>query len=199
MLTALLLAAVLDEPTQPPPPPASERQATPPEFFDHALTWDSSANVALKGRQKTVLTRAQFFAEVGRLDLVDRSEALRTRRIALFSSAGIVAAAGVIGGVVLLAGSPDMNSSTCVANISNFQRCHDDNRVHQTGGIGLLAGSVAAAMLLATLAWWTNPEVVDTDEAIHLASQYNAGLLRKLRAQAVVTPDGAAVALAGKF
>lgn len=202
MIAALLAAAVLTQ-TEPPPPAASE-PLIPAEFLDQALTWDAANNRAVKGRQKTVLTRNEFFTEVGRVDLIARSESLASRRVLLFGSAAGLVAAGIAGGVALLATSPDMNSAKCVANITNFTLCHNDNRVHQTGGIGLMSATIATAMLLATLGWWSNPEVLDSDEAISLTSKYNAGLMKRLRGQTVswmpaVSPNGAHLALAGKF
>ncbi len=209
MITALLLAVLSQADVTPPPMPAVEAPAeplVPAAFFDDVLSWDSESNQAMHGRQKTVLTRTEFFERVGRHDLIEKSNSLRTRRITLAVAAGTVALGGIISGVVLLAGSPDMNSAYCVNNVTNFNQCHETNRVHQTGGIGLIAGSAAVAMLMATLAWWSSPDAIDGDEATHLVSQYNAGLLKRLRASRgslkwlpVVSPDGAALAVAGRF
>lgn len=204
MISALLAAAVLSQ-TEPPPPPAASEPLIPPAFLDQALTWDAEGNRGLRGRQKTVLTRTEFFLELGRPDLVQRAEARQARRIALAGTAAGLAIVGVVVGVVLFAGSPDMNSAKCVANIDNFHLCEADNKLHQLGGTVVLATSLATAMLLATLAWWSSPEV-DGDEAQHLAAQYNAGLLKRLRGEPsslrwlpVVGPDGAQLAVAGKF
>lgn len=209
VITALLLAVLSQAEVTPPPLPAVEAPAeplVPAAFFDDVLSWDPDAKQAVHGRQKTVLTRTEFFERVGRLDLIEQSNSLRARRITLAVAAGTVALGGLIGGIVLLAGSPDMNSAYCVNNVANFNQCHEINRVHQTGGIGLIAGSVATAALMATLAWWSSPDVVDSDEATHLVSQYNADLLKRLRASRgslkwmpVVSPDGAALAVAGQF
>ena len=178
----------------------------PHAFFEDVLSWDLQGNQALRGKQRTVLTRAQFFETVGRVDLIEKSGALRTRRLGLALGAAGLAIAGSIGGVVLLSGSPDMNSAYCVDNARNFNECHDKNRVHQIGGIAFIAGGLATAMLMATLAWWSNPDVVDGDEATHLVAQYNAGLLKRLRASRgslkwlpVVSPDGAQLAVSGRF
>lgn len=203
MLSALLAAAVLSQ-TEPPPPAVAE-PLIPAAFLDQALTWDAAGNRALRGRQKTVLTRNEFFVELGRPDLIERSNARQTRRIAFAATASALAIVGVVTSVVLFAGSPDMNSAKCVANIDNFHLCEADNKVHQLGGTVVLATSLATAMLLATLAWWSTPEV-DADEAQHLAAQYNAGLLKRLRGSPsslrwlpAVGPDGALLAVAGKF
>lgn len=178
----------------------------PAAFFDDVLSWDLGANQALKGKERIALSRNEFFERVGRVDLIEKSNSLRSRRIGLMVSAGTLVVGGTIAGVLVLSRSPDMNSSFCVANVDNFNRCHDTNRVHQTGGIGVMAGSYVAAMLLATLAWWSNPDVLDGDEAIHLVSQYNAGLLKRLRASKgslkwmpMVSPDGALLAVTGRF
>lgn len=195
------------EVSAPPPPPAEAVVPLVPQaFYDDVLAWDLEANQALRGRQKIALTRTEFFRQVGRLDLIDLGDAIRTRRAWFAVTAGVAALGGAIGGIFLLSGSPNMNSAFCVANIANFNQCDADNRVHQNGGIALIAGGAAIAMLMATLAWWSNPDVVDGDEAIHLVAQYNAGLLKRLRASSgllkwlpLVSPDGAQLAVSGRF
>ena len=190
----------------PPPPVEAVVPLVPQAFFDDVLAWDLQGNQALKGRQKIALTRTEFFQQVGRLDLIDKSDAIRTRRVWFAVTAGVAALGGGIGGVFLLSGSPNMNSAFCTANIANFHQCDDDNRFHQKGGIAFIAGGAAIAMLMATLAWWSNPDVVDGDEATHLVAQYNAGLLKRLRVSSgplkwlpLVSADGALLAVSGRF
>ncbi len=204
-----LLLAVLSQTTPPPPPPPPSGAAealVPSAFFEGVLSWDLEANQAVIGKKRTALTRTEFFEKVGRLDLIEKSQSIRTRRIALLIAAGTVVVAGSVSGAVVLSRSPDMNSAYCVAHVDNFNQCHDANSLHQTAGAGLIAGSVATAALMATLGWWANPDLIDGDEATRLVSQYNAGLLKRLRASKgslkwlpVVSPDGAALAVSGRF
>lgn len=204
MISALLLA-VLAQTAPPPPPPAAE-PLIPHAFYEEVLSWDLQANRAVRGRQRTVLTRTEFFEQVGRLDLIDKSTSLKARRIGLGIGAGAVLLGGVIAGIVVLTRSPDVNSAFCVSRIDNYQQCQATERVHQTGSAFLFAGSLATAALLATLAWWSNPDVLSGDEAIQLAARYNAGLLKRVRAGGsslkwlpVICADGAQLAVTGRF
>ena len=47
--------------------PAAPEPLIPPAFLDHAITWDVAGNRALKGRQKTVLTRADVMDGIAEL------------------------------------------------------------------------------------------------------------------------------------
>jgi hypothetical protein len=229
MISALLLSAVLAQaepsptltPTEPPPPPADvapaeappvpapapARAKIPEAFYREVLAWDTEAGHAVKGRQRAPMAREDFFREVGRVDLVDQSASLRTRRILLAVSAGAVLVAGTITSAVLFSNAGDLNSQFCTANVRNFNDvCTAHNKAYITGGAATLAGSLITASLLATFAYWSNPEVINDDEATRLVSAYNSNLLKRIRGEQgslkwlpVITTDGASLAVAGRF
>ncbi len=203
MFTALLLT-IAGQISEPPPPPAVG--VTPPAFFDEALVWDSTQNAPLLGREKKVLGRLEFYERVGRLDLVAASNSAMHRRIGFAVASGVLAVTGVVAGIVMLSKSPNMNSAFCVDSVDNYNFCNTQNRFQQIGGIVFVAAGLGSAMLLATIAYWQSPEVVDRDETIHLVSQYNATLLKKLRDvpnslrwMPAVSPEGGMLAVSGRF
>ncbi len=213
MLTALLLSALLGqtepapsaEPTPPPPPPALE-PTVPPAFYEGVLSWDSEGKQVVKGRERTPLVGADFFREVGRVDLIEKADGLRRRRLILAVSAGAVLVAGSISSITFFANAGDLNSSYCTANVRNYNDvCMPHYKGYSTAGGATLAATLITTGLLATLAWWSEPEL-EADEATHLVAQHNASLLKRLRARPgslrwlpAVINDGAMLAVGGRF
>jgi len=209
VITSLLLTIAAQVPEPSPPPDAREAPAVaamPPAFFDQALVWDSATHAPRLGREKKTLTRFEFYERVGRPDLVALSRGAMNRRIGFAIAAGALAVGGVIAGVLMLSKATDMNSAFCVDNVDNYNRCTASNRFQQIGGTAFIAAGLGSAMLLTTIAYWQKPDVVDHDEAIHLVSQYNATMLKKLRAvpsslrwMPAFGPQGGMLAVSGQF
>lgn len=182
------------EPAPPPIVPAegvetpAETSAMPSEFFSKFLHVDVRGQVSV-GREKRPISHRELFELAGRTDLVARSDQLASRRLWLAVGAGATAVAGGVTGAVLLLTSPKLASPACEASVQVYNEiCVPRVALHQTGATIAFAGGFAIAALLATLSYWSNPDVTNRDETSAIASSYNAKLARELRKQSAARP-----------
>lgn len=177
-------APVLTEPPAPPPePPATPApEPTPPAFFERMLSVDQKGRV-YEGRARTPVSARDVFERAGRVDLLAQSESLSRRRITLAVLAAVVGAASVAVGVTLIAIAPSPATPVCEADVSYYNDvCVPRYHAYQNAGSAVLVSGLIAASLLATLAWWSNPDVLSRDEMTKLVSAYNAKLKKSLTA-----------------
>ncbi|MEW6430683.1 MAG: hypothetical protein AB1730_04170 [Myxococcota bacterium] len=175
-------APVLTEPRGPPPapPPTAASEATPPAFFERMLSVDQKGRV-YEGRARTPVRARDVFERAGRVDLLEQSESLSRRRITLAVLAAVVGAAGVAVGATLIAIAPSPATPTCEADVRYYNDvCVPRYHAYQNTGSAVLVSGVIVASLLATLAWWSNPDVLSRDEMTKLVSTYNARLKKTL-------------------
>lgn len=167
--------------SEPPTPPAAEPAVTVPgTFYDRMLTVDEQGRV-YEGRARTLLPNRDVFERAGRMDLVDRSDTLRRRRTALAVSAGVLAVTSVAVGVSLIVLAPWPGTSACEANLNYYNEvCIPRYHAYQNAGSAIIAGGLIGASLLATLAYWSRPDVLTRDEMTKLVSAYNARLKKSL-------------------
>ncbi len=209
LLSVLLLSAgaLADELTPPPVMPTEAAEpAIPGQFLELALKVDGKNRVT-EGRAQTPVTHQELFRRLGRADLLSQSDALATRRRWLIiSSVSLAVVAGIVGSV-LIATAPVLASPACESDVHVYNDlCVPRAAAHNTAGTSVIAGGVAGALLLATLAYWSNPDVTDADQTAALVSTFNAQLARRLRGTPsgfkllpLVTPDGATLTASLRF
>lgn len=197
-------------PTPSPPPVMSTEQAevsqVPQGFLDQALKVNVK-NQITEGRQSTPVTHRQLFERMGRTDLIAQSEARASRRTALALIGGIGGGLAIAAGVIVVATAPVLASPQCESNVTIYNEiCVPRAQAHNIAGGALIATGVIAGLLLGTIAYWSDPDVLTRDETASLIGTYNAQLAKRLKQPPsglkivpVVTPDGAAVAASMKF
>ncbi len=185
-------------PAEPPSPP-EVAPLLPLEFHQQVIGWDVTRHEAYQGREHRPLSREELFTALDRPDLLTKQGSLVTRRVALAVGAGLALAAGIAGGVAAFSQDPDLNTRPCIDRVDLYNQCSDKHRLMMDLGFGSLGLGVIAAALLATFAYWANPNVLDDDEAQRLISHHNAELLKKLRLKAWLLPGGGAVGAQTSF
>ncbi|MFZ5441015.1 MAG: hypothetical protein ACOZQL_13490 [Myxococcota bacterium] len=207
LVLSLSLTALAQEPSAPPVMPAEEpAPALPGEFLDRVLRVDVK-NQITEGRAQRPVTHLELFERTGRADLVEQSRALASRRTWLLVSAGALLVAGGITGGVLIGTGPVLASPACESDVRVYNEvCVPRANAHNISGTAVIAGSAAVALLLGTLALWSDPRVLDRDQTAAVVSSYNAQLARTLRRgpsglklQPVITPEGAALTASLRF
>ena len=213
---SLLAQAQTAEPVTPLPPPAEAvptpsappmpvvAPGVPPSFVDSALRVDRD-NVITEGKAGTPVSHRELFTRLGRTDLLEKSDAAKTRRTALFIAAGGVLLAGAVTGIAFLATSPNLATPACENDVRVYNDiCVPKVREHTSIGVGSLVGGVVGALLLGGIAFLSDPRVLNADATSRLVGIYNAQLLRKLRGETVtlvpvITNEGAAMSASLHF
>ena len=213
LLFAFVAAPALAGDLSPPPVMPTEEaepRIVPDGFLDQALKVDAKNRIA-QGRAGTPVSHRELFERMGRVDLLTQSTNRAQRRLWLAVSAGAVAVAAGVTGVSLLATAPKLASVECERDVRIYNEvCVPRAATHNISGTAVLVSGAVVATLLATLAWWSDPDVLNRDETASLVSAYNAQLAKRLRAQQeakpqglkvtpFVSPDGAGLVAALKF
>lgn len=198
--------SVMPEPSVPPPPPEVEApvSAATTLFAAQALRVDSKNRIS-DGAHLEVSHR-ELFSRLGREDLLALSDqALVRRKIFIASSIAVLVASAVTGAIILATG-PNLASAYCSSDIHIYNDlCVPRAREHTTAGTATILGGVAGALLLATLAWWSDPDLMDRDATSKLVSTYNVMLAKKLRTPnnvkflPMISSDGAMLAASLRF
>jgi hypothetical protein len=167
--------------SEPPAPPSAEPPVTVPStFYERMLTVDEKGRV-YEGRARTLLPARAVFERAGRVDLLERSDALSRRRTGLAMSAIILGVTSVAVGVSLIALAPWPGTPACEADVNTYNDvCVPRYHAYQNGGAGVLVAGLIGSAVLAGLAWNTNPDVLTRDEMTKLVSAYNAALKKSL-------------------
>jgi hypothetical protein len=184
----------------------AEVAQVPKGFLDQALKVDVK-NQITEGRSATKLTHRQLFERMGRTDLVAESVAREQRRVWLAVSGGAIAVAGAVVGSIFIATGPKLASPECESSVQIYNEiCVPRANQHNIAGTAIIATGVVTGLLLGTLAYWSDPSVLNRDETSALISSYNSALAKKLKSPPsgwkilpVITPDGAVVAASVKF
>lgn len=164
----------------PPPPDAPTSTPPPAAFFEQMLTVDLKGRV-YEGRKRYRLSATEVFERLGRTDLLEESARLRRRRTSLWVAAAVTGVTLVATGAVLLGLAPSPATPTCEADVTYYnQVCVPRYQAYQTAGSAVLVTGIVAGSVLASLAWWTNPDVLSRDEMTALVAGYNARLRRQL-------------------
>lgn len=178
------LPSALSPPPPPDPTPVVEPPSVPLAFYERLLTVDEKGQV-YEGKQRAKLTPREVFERAGRTDLLERSDTLSRRRLGLAISAGVVAVVGSAVGIGLIALAPSAATPECEADVKFYNEvCVPRHMAYETAGSAVLVSSLVVGSLLATLAWWSNPNVLSRDEMTGLVSGYNGKLKRQLTGQA---------------
>lgn len=202
----LSLPALAQEPTAPPVMPTEDTAALPGEFLDRALKVDVK-NQITEGKAQRAVTHVELFERTGRVDLVQKSREAASRRTWLLVSAGGLAVVGAVVGGVLIGTAPVLASPACESDVRIYNEiCVPRANAHNISGTAVIATAAAGALLLGTLAIWSDPRVLDRDQTAALVSSYNAQLARTLRRGPsgfkllpVITPEGASLTAALRF
>lgn len=187
VLLATRAAAQEPAPDVPSPPPDAPTVAEPvapapipPAFFERMLTVDEKGRV-YEGRQRRLLTREEVLARLERPDLFEKSDAVARKRLTLAISAGLVAVTSAAVGIALIALAPPVATPECEANVKTYNEvCVPRHMAYETAGSVVLVVGVVSASLLATFAWWSNPDPVRRDEVTAAVGAYNGKLKRTL-------------------
>lgn len=212
LTTALLvlasMTALAQETTPPPVMPAEEAEVSqvPQGFLDQALKVDVKNRVT-EGKAGAPVTHRQLYERMGRIDLVTESDNRASRRLWLAVSAGVVAGIGGIVGGILIGTAPRLNSVECESDVRVYNDiCVPRAAQHNIAGTSVIAAGVVTGLLLGTLAWWSDPDVLTRDQTTALVSSYNSQLAKRLRAKPqgikvlpIVTPDGAMLSASLRF
>lgn len=210
-LVATVLSASVALAAEPSAPPVmSTEQAevaqVPTGFLDQALKVDVK-NQITEGRSATPVTHRQLFERMGRADLITESFARAQRRTVLAVTGAVVAGLAIAAGTVVIATGPRLASIECESSVQIYNEvCVPRANAHNYSGTAIIAAGVVTGLLLGTLAYWSDPDVLTRDETAALISTYNSQLAKRLKQPPsgwkivpVVTPDGAAVAASVKF
>lgn len=201
ILCGLLLGstALAQEPSPPPVMPTEVAEpALPATFLDQALRVDVK-NQITRGRAQTPVSHRELFEQLGRADLLERSQALATRRTWLIVGAVALSTAAIITGSILIATAPNLATPACENSVQVYNEiCVPRAKEHNISGTAIIAGGVVGSVLLAGFAYASNPDVLTRDETAALIGTFNSRLARQLRRPPaglrlipLVTPDGA--------
>ena len=126
------------------------------------------------------LSPREFYLRVGRPDLAAWSEDRTRQRIWLMGGGVVMLLAGVVSGVLVMAGAPDSSSAACGPQTSpTYADCVDRSQRATTGGAILIGAGVGLGGALVVLGLST-PEMVTTpEETVRLAADYNRELANR--------------------
>lgn len=211
LLVLVVLSASLALAEEPSTPPVmssetAEVSQVPTGFLDQALKVNVK-NEITEGRSATRITHRQLFERMGRTDLLTQSLALEQRRTLLAITGGIIAGVAIGAGVAVIATGPRLASPECEADVRIYNEiCVPRANAHNYAGTAIIAGGVVTGLLLGTIAYWSDPNVLTRDETASLIGTYNSQLAKRLKQPPsglkiipVVTPDGAALSASLKF
>jgi hypothetical protein len=174
MCFSLLAQAQTMTPTAPTPPPISPPVVAAEE--DRSVTFTEDEKI-LYGAERKELTPLELFGVLGRTDLLERSKENTERRKWLLISAIAVAAVGVGVGIAVLATGPNLENGRCNSDVTYYNSvCVPANTAHQAGGIAAIGGGLVIGGILASIAWWSRPEVFTRYELQKFIDQHNASL-----------------------
>lgn len=153
------------------PPPGPEREL----FLARFLWVDPHANEVSSLDRR--LGPKEFYLRVGRPDLAAWSEDRTRQRIWLMSSGGLILLAGVVSGVVVMAGAQDSSAPSCGPQYApTYADCVDRSQRATTTGAILIGAGVGIGGALFALGLSTSETVTTHEETVRLAADYNHGL-----------------------
>ena len=150
------------------PPPGPER-----EFFLSRFIWvDPHSNQGSVRDQR--LTPKEFYLRVGRPDLAAWSEDRTRQRLWLMGGGAVTLLAGVVSGVLVMAGAPDSSSAACGPQTSStYADCVDRSQRATTNAAILIGAGVGLGGALFVLGLATPEMVTTAEETVRLAADYN--------------------------
>jgi hypothetical protein len=174
MCVSLLARAQALVPSGPLPTPISPPVVAAEE--DRSVTYTEDDKI-LYGAERKELTPVELFGVLGRTDLLQKSKDNGERRKWLLVSAIAVAVVGVGVGIAVLATGPHLESGRCNTDVIYFNDvCTPANTAHQAGGIAAISGGLVIGGILASIAWWSRPEVFTRYELQKFIDAHNASL-----------------------
>jgi hypothetical protein len=201
LLSVLLLgSAALAQETSPPPvmPTEAADPVLPTAFLDQALKVDSNNRIS-RGRSQETVSHRELFEQLGRTDLLARSQDLAAKRTWLIVGAVALSTAAIVTGSILIATAPNLATPACENDVDVYNNvCVPQAAQHNISGTAVIVSGVVGALLMAGFAYGSDPAVLTRDETVALVSTFNSRLARTLRRPPaglrvlpLVTPDGA--------
>jgi hypothetical protein len=155
-------------------PPAGPGRET---FLQDMIRFNPRDNEAFQGTRP--LSPQEFYALVGRPDLVARAAERSRQRTWLIVGSVVTLVGGVATGVVVLSNAQDLGAGACHTSTPVYNDCVDRNHKTTTIGTVILASSVVLAGGLFTWAM-TIPQMVTTpEEGTRLALEHDRTLAKK--------------------
>ena len=216
LISGLLIGAAAPEqpvlspvegPSVPPVMPTELAEPVlPGEFLDKALKVDSKNRITM-GRAQTPVTHLELFTQLGRGDLIAKSEMLALRRKWLIIGGVGLGSAAIVTGIILIATAPKLASIYCESSVRIYNDiCVPRANEHNISGTAIIVTGVLGALLMAGFAYNSDPRAIDADETAALVGTFNSKLARELRRPPagirflpVVTPDGASLTASLRF
>jgi hypothetical protein len=159
----------------------------------------------LYGAARQKVTNVELFKLLGRDDLLVQSAQNEQRRTVLAITGGGVAVAGLAIGIALLATAPDLTMGACGVDIRLYnEQCRAEAAGHQVGGIVGIAGGLLVGGLLASIAYWSRPEVFTRAELRKFVNEHNATIgapksTLRLELRPAVSPAFSGLVASGTF
>lgn len=206
LLCVVLVGSATFAQEQTPPPVMAAEPAMPSAFLDQALKVDGKNRIT-EGRAGKELTHRELFERMGRADLITKSEANASRRLWLTVAATSVAVVGITVGTILIATAPNLATPACENDVRIYNEvCVPEAARHTISGTASIVGGVALGLVLAGLAYGSDPVVLNRDETTSLVSAYNSRLAKELRNKPsgfrlmpIITPEGGTLTASLKF
>ena len=176
-------------------------------FQEQYLGVDVSTGQATQGKAHTPLSPIAFYGALQRPDLAAAYQSAAHTKTALYVAGGVLAAAGVVGGLVELSTRPDLTSAYC-SSLKNFNSdCGPSDSRHGNLGAGFIAAGVLSGAVLTLVGMRIDPAPVTHVEAQELANGHNRALWQRLRSaqghslqlQPALDAHAGALLLSGRF
>lgn len=155
------------------PPEGPAREA----FMRDFVVIDVQSNAARVGTR--TLSASEFYTRVDRPDLAAQAEEQTRKRLWLTVGGGVVAAAGVAAGLVVMGNAKNTNDPSCARDIFTQNACVDSSTSSTSAGALILGAGLVVGAGLVTWGLLTPDMVTTPTETVRLAADYNLALARK--------------------
>jgi len=155
------------------PPEGPARDA----FMRDFVVVDVQSNSTRVGTR--ALSATEFYTRVDRPDLAAQAEDQTRKRVWLMAEGGLVAAAGVAAGLVVMGNAKNTNDPSCAHDIFTQNACVDSSTSATSAGALILGAGLVLGAGLFTWGVLTPDMVTTPTETVRLAADYNLALARK--------------------
>ena len=147
-----------------------KRDVPSPEYLEKYLIYDTEKGTVSQGRSQKEMDLEDFYRLLDRPDYVKTVQQKKARRTWMLVGAGVVAAAGITAGFVVM--SRPVTPTGC----GGYYGCQYDETQHMALALPLIVGGLFAGGALAGWALALPLDPTSRDESKHLADDYNARL-----------------------